>query len=171
MSKVALFIFFLLMSLQVFFHPGFSESSKKFFSPLKNQKYIALGFNDTISDSLWIHYLQNLWDCTLESTCKKTWGYQVLDEVTDLSPHFFDFYFKGALMLNTISKDEVGAGKIYEKGIEYFPKNWNILYYGATHFAHELKQPKKAGPLYIEASKYGAPAWTKTLGNRLLKGQ
>jgi tetratricopeptide (TPR) repeat protein len=142
--------------------------------PPPHMKYFAFGFNEFIADSLWISYIQDMEKCQAvgqetakKSACAKGWGFQMLDQITDLAPQFRMPYAVGALSLSVINDDYEGANIIFEKAISAFPNDWPILYRAAYHYLYDRHDNKRAADLLIQASKSGGPYWLPMLAARL----
>ncbi|RME18355.1 MAG: hypothetical protein D6797_00595 [Bdellovibrio sp.] len=148
--------------------------------PSKNIRYFTLGYQEALADSFWLRFLQDLGVCFkdeqqthafrdgLRVFCQEnSWGFLVLDVVTDLAPRFQMPYWTGGLALSVLSKDYKGAGIIFEKGIKNFPNDWNLIYYAATHFLLNEHNKKRAAELYQMAVERGAPGWVGSLSARL----
>ncbi|WP_374030225.1 tetratricopeptide repeat protein [Bdellovibrio bacteriovorus] len=132
---------------------------------------MSFGYQEALADLLWIRSLQDFDYCeekVSELACRNnSWLYQMIDAVTNLSPHFRLPYAAGALALTIIISDIDGATKIFDKGVKAFPKDWPILYRAAYHYLYEVKDKKRAAELLIQAGENGAPNWVFTLAGRL----
>ena len=131
----------------------------------------SFGYNEVVADGFWIRTLQDFDYCdkpVSKQVCQSnSWLYEMLDTITNLSPHFRIPYAAGALALTVIITDVDGATKIFDKGVKAFPQDWPILYRAAYHYLYEVKDNKRAAELLIEAGKNGAPPWVLTLAGRL----
>ena len=167
--------------------------------PPKNLEYFSFGYRDSIADSLWIRWIQDMEVCgkpkikrkefdkkygiknlglkvgkvkvdyLKKDVCDKGWSYLMLDAITDLSPRFEIPYSAGGNSLSVIVDDHEGARLIYEKGLKLLKDNWRIRFVAAYLYLYELQTPKKAAELLFEAAKKGAPSWTYSLASRLFK--
>ena len=102
-----------------------------------------------------------------DEICDKGWSFRLLDAITRLTPHFRMPYAVGASTLSVLIDDHLGAKIIYERAVQYFPKDWKILYRAAYHYLYELQELEKASELLDRAGDAGAPFWVKSLASRL----
>ncbi|WII71410.1 hypothetical protein QJS83_13150 [Bdellovibrio sp. 22V] len=147
------------------------ETRRQLIAPPPMLERFSFGFSEIVADSLWIRTLQDFDYCDQEvakKVCRNnSWLYQMLDAITNLSPHFRIPYAAGALALTVLITDVDGATKIFDKGVKAFPKDWPILYRAAYHYLYEVKDKKRAAELLIQAGQNGAPQWVFTLAGRL----
>ena len=145
--------------------------NRQLLSPPAMVEHISFGFNESIADLLWIRSIQDFDYCDkpiAKNICRNdSWLFQMLDAVSNLSPHFRMVYATGGLALTVILSDIDGATKIFDKGVQAFPNDWPIVYRAAYHYLYELKDKKHAADLLIQAGKSGAPSWVFTLAGRL----
>lgn len=150
-----------------FLRHDLNKDQSKILPPPQGMEYIHMGFNETISDLLWLGYIQNLWNCHKEQTCHKNWGYRVLDEATVLTPKFKALYTHGATGLSVLLDDDYGAKIIYDRGLLEYPKDWILNYRAGYHYLIELNNEERAASLFDAAGDFGAPLWTKSLAAKL----
>ncbi len=157
-------------------------------TPPSELRYFTLGYNESVSDSLWIRAIQDLDLCeqskadvngsakepsesqkqqTLPSRCNKGWVYRMLDSISELTPKFRSPYLYGSIALSVIVDDREGATAIFEKGLKHFPKDWKLAYQGAYHYIWEVRDERRAADLLIQAGKNGAPDWVFALAAKL----
>jgi tetratricopeptide (TPR) repeat protein len=139
--------------------------------PPKIISQMSAGFNVQLSDSFWIRALQDFDYCDSfinSKECKGgSWLFQTLDLSTELDPKFFEAFYYGALALTVIISDYEGATKLFDKGIEQFPNEWQLNYAAGYHAMTEEKDYAKAGKRYLAAADNGAPSWVRLLAGRM----
>lgn len=137
-------------------------------SELKN---FSFGQRLVLSDLGWIRSIQDFDFCEKTGQQKKCreqgWLYQMLDTVTEMDPRFHAPVSYGGLALSVVLSDISGATRIFDKGVERFPKDWVIAYKAAYHALYEEKNPAKAAGLMERAARNGAPGWVYALAGRL----
>jgi hypothetical protein len=153
------------------------KAERNFYSltpPPPYLKYYSFGFNESLADSLWLRYIQDLQKCRLfghigekKTTCDRGWSFQMLDEITDLAPKFRMPYSVGPLSLSVLVDDYDGAGILFEKAIKAFPNDWQILYKAAYYYIYDKKDPMRAAHLLLQAQKNGGPEWLALLASKL----
>ncbi|HEY0461857.1 MAG TPA: tetratricopeptide repeat protein [Pyrinomonadaceae bacterium] len=138
-------------------------------------KGYSLGFEGLIADWYWAQSLQYIGEKVL-----KTEGtinlenlkplnprllYPLLDNATDLDPHFLAVYSYGAVVLPAI--DPAQAIKITEKGIAENPQQWR-LYQHLGYIYWRLGNFEKAAEVYEKGGKIeGAPAFFQLMAARM----
>jgi len=167
-----------------------ASSDKVFYPPPKGILNFTLGYNDFLASLFWVRVTQDLEVCDQndreiadrsqldtegdpifsvlsqkigDSRCREGWVFKMVNLVTDLDKKFKAAYRIGGTFLSVLVDDRVGAKKIYDKGVENFPKDWELLYFSASHHLFELKEPKKAASLLVRAGDNGAPIWVYSL--------
>lgn len=145
--------------------------------PPADMKYFTLGYRLTTADLLWLRVLQDFDVCDQvapksrqepgQARCNRGWVFSVIDTITELDPKFKVAHVTGADLLSIAVDDREGARLIYEKSISRFPDDFQIPYRASYHYLFEVKQPKRAAELLIEAGRRGAPPWVFSLAARL----
>jgi hypothetical protein len=154
-------------------------------------EYFSFGFPESMSDSIWLRWIQDADNCqtylkpveTLEKSpvnihdltddqrgknCDSSWSFKMLDAVTRLDRKFLMPYLAGASTLAVLVEDYVGATVLYERGLAEYPDNWLLLYRAAYHYQFDLKDRLKAAELLGRAADHGGPVWLKSLAARLM---
>lgn len=134
-------------------------------------KHFTFGYSEQFADTLWLRAIQDFDYCERKIdkiNCEgKSWLYQMLDLVSELSPHFRTVHSAGPLALTVIISDIEGASKLFDKAVRNFPNDWVILYRAAYHALYEENNRPKAATLLERAARNGAPPWTYSLAGRL----
>ncbi|MBX3035257.1 MAG: hypothetical protein KF865_15170 [Bdellovibrionaceae bacterium] len=134
-------------------------------------QHLTFGFKEHTADMLWLRAVQDFDYCENEiakQTCQASgWLYHMLDTITDLAPHFRMPYATGGLALTVLVNDFPGASKIFDKGVERFPRDWPLLSRAAYHALYEEKDKPKAARLLKMAGEAGGPPWYFALATRL----
>lgn len=124
-------------------------------------KGFALGMDGLLADWYWIKTLQYLGDKLLARKDAKLdvedltpynprLMFPLLDNATDLDPHFIGAYSFGAIVLPAIDKEKAVA--FAEKGIANNPDAWQ-LYQHLGYIYWKLGRYDKAGEAYEKGSK------------------
>lgn len=156
-----------------FFLMGFKSPSAEtyFINPSPLMQYFTFGYRDLVADMLWLRVIQDLDHCERPlaqgESCHNSWVYKMTDQITTLSPHFRMVYATIPLMLSLTVNDTEGAIKLHEKGLQYFPNDWPILYRGGYLYLYERDDKLKAAEYFLRAQKNGAPKWLAALATRL----
>lgn len=160
-----------LVALSHYSKPSLLQVERHLVAPPVQLEKFAFGYQEAIADTLWIRAIQDFDYCESEianGVCRgNSWLYQMLDAITDLSPHFRIAYAAGGLALTVIISDIEGATKLFDKGVEAFPNDWPILYRAAYHQLYEVKDKERAAELMKAAAENGGPPWLYTLSGRL----
>ena len=164
------------------FQPSFQRKSKRpfYFTPPREVKYFALGFQELYADILWMRLLQNIdfcnslkglpvYDGARKYSCEEGWSYKMTDAITELSPRFLAPYKIAASIMSVIMKDKIGAKKIYDKALKNFPNNWRIHFSAAYHYLIEMELDEEAIPILIKTADLGGPFWLYALAAKSYK--
>lgn len=147
-----------------------SAPPKNYIAP-PELKHFTFGYNEAISDFMWIRAIQDLDFCSQkinERDCKgQSWLYLMINQITELSPNFRMPYAAGSIALTIVVNDYEGASKIFDKAVERFPKDWPILSRAAYHAIYEEHDNVKAARLLKQAAQNGGPEWYYSLSGRL----
>ena len=134
-------------------------------------KHFSFGYNEPIADLMWVRAIQDFDFCSQkinETDCKgQSWLYQMLNQITELSPNFRTPYATGGIALTILINDYEGASKLFDKAVQAFPKDWSILSRAAYHVMYEEKDKVKAARLLKQAADNGGPQWYYSLAGRL----
>ncbi len=147
--------------------------------PPKQLVHFSLGFQMALADALWIRTLQADDFCESPNTkasfnpawkidealkekltpsrCHKGWVYQMFDLATELNPNFKWVYKMGGVQLSIAVDDREGARLIFEKGVQRYPDDWQLLYRATYHYIFEIQDGKRATELLLMASKLPDP--------------
>ncbi|WP_347358099.1 hypothetical protein [Bdellovibrio sp.] len=170
-SAVAGALSFFLLVLSISYVPSEHQKSRDLIAPPPSIERMSFGYSEIVADVLWVRTIQDFDYCSqpiAKGVCEgKSWLFQMLDSITNLSPNFRIPYAAGALALTVLITDVDGATKIFDKGVKAFPNDWPILYRAAYHYMYEVKDNKRAAELLIQAGQKGAPQWVFTLAGRL----
>jgi hypothetical protein len=149
--------------------------------PPQGIKHFTFGFDEVMSDTLWLRLLQDFSVCenakdgvahtegrtSTEPMCKQSWVFQMLNAITDLAPRWRLPYATGAIMLSVVVDDREGASRIFEKGLVQFPNDYSLNYRAAYHFLWEEKAPEKAAKYLLKAAQGGGPSWMYALAGKI----
>ncbi len=157
-------------------HNSEGKTYKAFVPPPLEIKHFSFGYKESIADSLWIRFIQDMDECgefenqkntNKKKSCNMGWGYRMLDAISELAPRFESVYLTGATVLSVVGNDAKGAEAIFDKGIKVFPGDWSISYRAGYHYLVEMKDYKKAAEALKLAAENGAPSWVYSLAGRL----
>ncbi len=138
-------------------------------------KGFSLGFEGLIADWYWMQSLQYIGDKVLRAEGQINLEnlkplnprllYPLLDNATDLDPHFFAVYSYGAIVLPAIDAEQ--AIKITTKGIANNPNEWR-LYQHSGYIYWRLGDFDKAAETYEKGAKIaGAPQFFQIMAARM----
>lgn len=148
-----------------------SQGRRDLIAPPRGIEHFAFGFNEVISDLMWIRAIQDFDYCSekiSQNLCVGNgWLYKMLDAITELSPFFKIVYQTGGLALTVLVSDYEGASKFFDKSVARNPTDWLILYRASYHYLYEEKNKEKAAEHLRRAARHGAPSWTYNLAGRL----
>lgn len=142
-----------------------------YFKVPEKLEHFVFGHHEIVADWLWLRAIQDMDICEKNkdvNLCKgESWLFRMLRKITDLSPYSRQVYAVGAVSLSVLTGDQVGARFLFDKGIEYFPKDWPILYRAAYFYLYEDFEPELAADLLRKTAASGGPPWTAKLADRV----
>ncbi len=150
-SLIHYLIIFLLLVVSGFIHqqqqlPLFEISKQE--SSLNFKKEILLtahlGLKRLISSILWIKTLIESDHVHYKKNDLNDWMYLRFKTIIELDPYFKQAYIFGGIYLSVIKDDDQGAKEIYDRGLEKFPDEYELLLNGGFHYYFELKDHKRA---------------------------
>lgn len=157
--------------LQMQFLPPQLQKRTDYIAPPIELKYLNGGFSTSISDSFWLRAIQDFDQCSEplnEHECKgKSWLFHILNLTVELDNKFKEAFYYGSLALTVIISDYEGASVIFDKGVQSFPKFWQLLYAAGYHAFFQEHDKLKASRLYLAAVNNGAPDWVRLSAGRL----
>ncbi|AZZ36254.1 hypothetical protein CIK05_05430 [Bdellovibrio sp. qaytius] len=160
------------LSSHVFFAKSFDRFQELYIPPPKAIQHLTAGFNVQVADAFWLRAVQDFDYCSKkisQNVCEgNSWLFSVLDLSSTLDPKLEPIMYQTAgLALSILVGDVEGGAKIFDRGVQVYPDNWQIIYGAAYHALYEEKNKMKASKLYLRASEIGAPKWTQVLAARL----
>ena len=114
--------------------------------------FLSAGNKRLITDLLWV---QTLIESDLEHYSArdlKSWMFLRFFTISVLDPYFYENYFWGGQYLSIVKDDLVGAVKLMEKGVQFYPRDYKLNYNLGFTYYFELEDYKK-GVMYLEAVK------------------
>lgn len=105
--------------------------------------FFNIGNKRLISDLLWVQTLLESDEEHYGKNDLNSWMYLRFLSISLLDPLFFENYMYGGLYLSIVKDDVLGAAEIFEKGLIYYPDNYNLNYYAGFNYYFELGDLKK----------------------------
>lgn len=132
-------------------------------------RIISLDYKRMISSIIWI---KTLIDADEEHYHKAdgSWVFKRFYTILKLTPKNYDAAFYGGLYLSVVKDDLVGAKKIYEMGLVFYPDDYNLNYYYGMFLYTEMKDPLSAKPYLKKAFDLTNNKYKKALLGVTLSG-
>lgn len=108
--------------------------------------YLTLGHERFFSKIIWIKTL--IQSDTSRDFQNNSWMYYNFKSIKLLDPFFRSNYVFGSLYLSVVKSDIHGASELYKDGINVYPKDFHLNYYGAIHFLFEMQNSQTALELF-----------------------
>lgn len=124
----------------------------------------SMGQKRLISDIIWISTLLDSDLSHYKSKDLNSWMFLRFNTIATLDPYFLNNYTFGGQYLSIIKDDLLGAEIIFDKGLSYYPNNFELNMYSGFLQAFELKNYSKAYKNYntiVDHPK--APAYIPSL--------
>ncbi|MCO4755489.1 MAG: hypothetical protein KC478_13490, partial [Bacteriovoracaceae bacterium] len=111
-------------------------------------KFTFAGYKRLIADVLWITTLLESDTTHYKNGDLNNWMFLRFNSITTLDPKFLQNYVFATQYLSIVKDDPHGAAVIFERGINYYPNNYNLLFNGAFLYGFELREYAKATELF-----------------------
>ncbi|EQC47077.1 hypothetical protein M899_0130 [Bacteriovorax sp. BSW11_IV] len=108
----------------------------------------SLGQKRLISSLLWT---KTMLDSDLEHYKKNdlnSWMFLRFNTITKLTPNFYEAYLYGGVYLSIVKDDILGARLLYEKGLDKYPNDSQLLLNFGFHLFHEEGKVDEALSIY-----------------------
>lgn len=127
---------------------------------------LSLGQQRLLSSVLWV---QTLMDGDLEHYKGKdlnSWMYLRFDTITELDPKFYEAYAWGGIYLSIIKDDILGAAKLYEKGLQFYPDDVSLNFNSGFNYFFEMGEVTKAISHFekVLSNEEGRKSYPRLLG-------
>ncbi|RZF23185.1 hypothetical protein DAY19_05295 [Halobacteriovorax vibrionivorans] len=110
-------------------------------------KIISFGNYRFISGFIWAKTLLDA-DTEHISQGEKSWLYYRFKLISDLDPTFYENYLHGGVYLSIIKDDIYSAAEIFDKGLSYYPKDFQLLYNAAFNYHFQIRNFDKSLKYY-----------------------
>jgi tetratricopeptide (TPR) repeat protein len=143
---LASFSYFVAIFLHRNFSPPKIEISKQDSAININRdflKFFSLGNKRLLGNLVWI---QTLLESDLEKYSgeeKNSWMYHRFRTISELDPLFYHNYLWGGMYLSIIKDDLEGASDIYERGLLYYPHDYDLNYNIGFNYYFEMGNLEK----------------------------
>lgn len=139
--------------------------------PPIEMKRISFGYENLLSNTLWIRVIQDFDVCEVVQEkkdglnyCRKyDWVFQMMNVIFSLEPRFIVPQRVGPLALSVLINDIAGASSLFWQAYLNFPDNWIISYRYGYHLLSEENNPKKASFFFRESARNNGPSWLNAL--------
>jgi hypothetical protein len=143
---VALLIYALTLRVHLSFEKPLIKISQQDSSLNFNQDFLrifSVGNKKLIADMLWV---QTLLQSDLEHYKKsnlENWMFHRFMAISVLDEKFYENYFYGSLYLSIVKDDPLAASVLYERGLVYYPEDFNLNYNAGFNYYFELGEYSK----------------------------
>lgn len=131
-------------------------------------KILAIGNKRTISNVLWVQTLLESDSAHYNNQDRQNWMYLRFDTISELDPLFYHNYLWGGMYLSIVKNDMNGAADIFNKGLIYYPDDYELNYRQGFNYYFEMGEFEK-GLKYLEkiADHPQTPLSIKLIINKL----
>lgn len=105
--------------------------------------FLSAGNKRLLTDLLWV---QTLLESDIEHYSKhdlSNWMFIRFNTIAILDPYFYENYVWGGQYLSIVKDDLIGAVKLMERGVEYFPNDYRLLSTLGFAYYFELSDYRK----------------------------
>jgi hypothetical protein len=129
---------------------------------------VSFGNKRLIGNLIWI---QTLLSSDLEHYKNRdlnSWMFHRFLTISHLDPLFYENYLYGGLYLSIVKDDLEGAAHIYQKGIEFFPLDYKLIYNAGFNYYFEMGDNERGYEMLKKIENHPqAPQFLPYLLNRL----
>lgn len=150
-SLILMIIILASLSISHFFSKGsekplifISKQESSFNLDNKFWDIFHLGQKRLISSVLWIATILESDQDHYKSRNLNSWMFLRFQTISLLEPKFYETYNFGGLYLSIIKDDLEGATFLYNKGLNFYPKDFNLLKNASFHFYFEVQDYDQA---------------------------
>lgn len=123
------------------FEPPAINVSKQDSARNINRDFLRLfssGHKRILASSLWILTLLEADEEKYRKKDGNSWMYHRFMSIADLEPEFYQNYLYGGMFLSIIKDDLSGAAELYERGLKYYPDDYNLNYNSGFNYYFEM---------------------------------
>ena len=106
-------------------------------------RFISIGNKRLISNIIWIQTLLESDQEKYEKNDLTSWMYLRFSTIAALDPKFYENYLYGGMYLSVVKDDLEGAASLLEKGLIYYPNDYQLNYYAGFNYFFEMGDYKK----------------------------
>jgi tetratricopeptide (TPR) repeat protein len=98
----------------------------------------SLGNKRLISSIYWISTLLESDTIHYKNRDLNSWMYLRFKTIATLDPKFYENYLWGGMYLSIVKDDLEGAAEIFERGLEFYPDDFKLIYQAGFHYYSEM---------------------------------
>lgn len=104
---------------------------------------LSFGNKRFYSDIIWIKTLLESDEEHFKGKKFNNWMFLRFKTISDLDPLFYQNYLWGGQFLAIVKDDPEGANFIYERGLKYYPNDYNLNYHAGFNYFYEQENYQK----------------------------
>lgn len=108
----------------------------------------SLGYRRLITSIFWLSTILESDHEHYKTKDTNSWMFLRFNLISTLDPNFYENYAFGGQYLSIIKDDDIGAKIILDKGLKYFPEDYQLLLITSFHYYFELHQHTEAMKIY-----------------------
>ena len=114
----------------------------------------SLGYKRMITSFIWISTILESDHEHYQAKDSNSWMFLRFNLISRLDPKFYENYAFGGQYLSIIKDDDIGAKIIFDKGLSFYPDDYQLLLMTSFHYYFELKDFQNAIKLYKKLITY-----------------
>ncbi|MFY7992993.1 MAG: tetratricopeptide repeat protein [Bacteriovoracaceae bacterium] len=131
-------------------------------------KFVSMGNRRFFADIIWVQTLLASDEVHYKKNDLNSWMYIRFNNVAELDPLFYQNYLWGGIYLSIVKDDRLGAAEIFEKGLKYYPNDYDLNYNAGFNYYAQLNNYKRAHELFSRIENNPkAPRFLITLNARI----
>lgn len=127
-------------------------------------KFVSMGNRRFFADIIWVQTLLESDESHYKKSDLNSWMYIRFNNVAELDPLFYQNYLWGGIYLSIIKDDRIGAAEIFERGLKFYPDDYDLNYNAGFNYYAQLGNYKRAYELFLKIQNHSkAPHFLPTL--------
>lgn len=116
--------------------------------------FFSMGYKRFITSIVWVSTILESDHDHYRKKDNNSWMYLRFNFISQLDEKFYENYAFGGPYLSIIKDDDLGAKAIYDKGLIFYPNDYELILNAGFHYYFELNDLNKAVFLYSRLREF-----------------
>ncbi len=127
-------------------------------------KFVSIGNRRFFADIIWVQTLLESDEIHYKKSDLNSWMFIRFKNIAELDPYFYQNYLWGGIYLSIIKDDRTGASEIFERGLKFYPDDYDLNYNAGFNYFAQLGNYPRAYDLLSKIQYHSkAPSFLPTL--------